>query len=186
MQADVTARKRQSRHWKLIMRLENTAFKKAEILTAAIVKDSAGLSAAPVRRGSVWYVYSGSGLQLRSLIERDREVVGELETNISRLSRTQPFLEWGRLGYPVVPRAKLIILTATPQGEILNPAQRIRVEGFKHMTTAGARQICRANSFLQEHLGAKCDRNSLTGTKMFAVMLNSFEVARLVETAQLP
>jgi hypothetical protein len=25
-------------------------------------------------------------------------------------------------------------------GEILNPAQRIRVEGFDHMTTAGARQ----------------------------------------------
>jgi hypothetical protein len=27
-------------------------------------------------------------------------------------------------------------------GENLNPAQRIRVEGFDHMTTAGARQVC--------------------------------------------
>jgi hypothetical protein len=26
-------------------------------------------------------------------------------------------------------------------GEIFNPAQRIRVEGFEHVTTAGARQV---------------------------------------------
>jgi hypothetical protein len=96
--------------------------------------------------------------------------VGEPETNISRLSRAQPFLEWGRLGYPLVPLSKPIILTLTPRGEILNPAQRIEVENFENMTTAGARQISRANSFPQEHLREKYDRNSLTGTKMFPVM----------------
>jgi hypothetical protein len=71
------------------------------------------------------------------------------------LSRTQPFLEWARLGYPLVPRSKPIILTPplvslacertshqlSAHEEILNPAQRIRVEGFDHMTTAEARQV---------------------------------------------
>jgi hypothetical protein len=32
---------------------------------------------------------------------------------VSLLSRTQPFLEWARLGYPLVPRSKPIMLTPT-------------------------------------------------------------------------
>jgi hypothetical protein len=60
--------------------------------------------------------------------------------NPNALSRTQPFPEWARLGYPLVPRSKPITSHLSALGENLNPAQRIRVEGFDHMTTAGARQ----------------------------------------------
>jgi hypothetical protein len=57
------------------------------------------------------------------------------------LSRTQPF----RCGLSWVTRSFLAEnppFTPTPEsGEILNPAQRIRVEGFEqHVTTVGARQ----------------------------------------------
>jgi hypothetical protein len=48
----------------------------------------------------------------------------------------------GSVGLPARSSLKTHHLTPTPQalGENLNPAQRIRVEGFDHMTTVGARQ----------------------------------------------
>jgi hypothetical protein len=76
----------------------------------------------------------------RSMIACEENLMQRGGENVAKgLSRTQPFPEWARLGYPLVPRSKPHP-SQLALGENLNPAQRIRVEGFDHMTTAGARQ----------------------------------------------